>query len=89
MKRYHQVKGVHKLCNPFSVSLILQRLLAKKTGYVLTSYDTGHPYRIRVIRTEDNQEVYNQVKTFTYDPDFPQQLENEIILPNTRLTSLR
>ena len=83
MKRYHQVKGVHKLCNPFSVSIDSTTTTCEKTGYVLTSYDTGHPYRIRVIRTEDNQEVYNQVKTFTYDPDFPQQLENEIILPKT------
>ena len=83
MKRYHQVKGVHKLCNPFIVSLDSTTTTCDKTGYVLTSYDTGHPYRIRVIRTEDNQEVYNQVKTFTYDPDFPQQLKNEIILPNT------
>ena len=83
MKRYHQVKGVHKLCNPFIVSVDSATTTCDKTGYVLTSYDTGHPYRIRVIRTEDNQEVYNQVKTFTYDPDFPQQLQNEIIRPNT------
>ena len=83
MKRYHQVKGVHKLCNPFIVSLDSTTTTCDKTGYVLTSYDTGHPYRIRVTRTEDNQVVYNQVKTFTYDPDFPQQLKNEIILPNT------
>ena len=83
MKRYHQVKGVHKLCNPFSVSIDSTTTTCEKTGYVLTSYDTGHPYRIRVIRTEGNQEVYNQVKTFTYDPDFPQQLQNEIIRPNT------
>lgn len=83
MKRYHQVKGVHKLCNPFNISLDSTTTTCEKTGYVLTRYDTGHPYRIRVIRTEDNQEVYNQVKTFTYDPDFPQQLKNEIILPNT------
>ena len=49
----------------------------------LAATTPGRPYRIRVTRIEDNQEIYNQVKTFTYDPDFPQQLKNEIILPNT------
>ena len=83
MKRYHQVKGANKLCNPFNVSVDTTTTTCDKTGYILDRYDTGHPYRIRVIRTEDNQEVYNQVKTFTYDPKFPHQLKNEIILPNT------
>ena len=83
MKRYHQVKGANKLCNPFNITDDPKTSTCDKTAYVLSRYDTGRPYRIRVTRIEDNQEIYNQVKTFTYDPDFPQQLKNEIILPNT------
>lgn len=83
MKRYHQVKGANKLCNPFNISIDPKTTTCDKTGYILDRYDTGRPYRIRVTRIEDNQVVYNQVKTFTYNPDFPHQLKNEIILPNT------
>ena len=70
----------HKLCNPFALSTENSR--CNETKAKLTDYDTGHPYRIVVVRTRDNQTVYDQVKTLVYKSNFPPQLANELIFPS-------
>ena len=70
----------HKLCNPFRLST--EDSKCNETKAKLTEYDTGHPYRIVVVRTRDNQTVYDQVKTLVYKSNFPPQLADELVFPS-------
>ena len=57
--------------------------------------DEGQTHRVRhgtplphvVVRTRDNQTVYDQVKTLVYKSNFPPQLADELVFPSNENTN--